>query len=163
MPFDPLLLLLAQAAAPAVPYMPHGPFNENIEITNLCMAMGPNAEVTLNQNFVRFVDLNGDGVGDFIVDWAGAECSEGPMVLSAGTDGNYLRVYLGNTLGTRPLYDTAARAWQVVDTPAGRVLRLTVAGTRECGARNRSENCEVDVKFTGREWKTLAIRRAPGG
>ena len=155
-----LLTLLAQATGQPLPYLPHGPFNEYVEINNLCVAMGPNAEVTLNQNFVRFIDLNGDGVEDFIVDWAGAECSESPMVLTAGTDGSYLKVYFGNTLGTRPLYNAAARDWRVLDTPAGRVLRLTVSGSEACGASNRSENCEVDVQFAGKEWRTLAIRRA---
>mgnify|MGYP000268254795 CR=1 FL=1 len=138
-------LALLGAAAPA--QLPHGVLYEYYEAAQMCEAMGGMGELTIEPEFARLADLNGDGVSDVIVDHSGLSCSAGASLFASGSSGFTIKIYLGGQEGLEPAYESTVREWRLVDTSDGPALELVTAGGAECGAANRSESCSFQLSW----------------
>ncbi|MBD59726.1 MAG: hypothetical protein CL808_06345 [Citromicrobium sp.] len=142
-----MVLALFGQAASAPAQLPHGVLYDYYEAAQMCDGMGALGELTIYPEFAQLVDLNGDGVPDVIVDYAGLSCSGGASLYAAGSSGYPLKIYLGGATELEPAYETAVRGWSLLDTPDGPALELVTAGGSACGTANRSQSCSFQLSW----------------
>lgn len=150
------LAMSAQAAAPpstriiSPSFLPLEIRRAVNEVNQLCKESG--GTPGKSSKLIKFVDLTGDGVVDYVMDLAFYDCQGAASAVSAGQSGNAVTIFVGGPNNTaRDAYHAVTQGAELV-TEAGRPrLHVAVMGP-DCGQKPSSKRAMVDVAVC---WRPL--------
>ena len=159
------MALALQSEAPKSP--PPRPFNPNalplevrkavVEVNTLCAESG--GKPGKSPQLIKFVDLTGDGVTDFVMDLAFYDCQGAASAVSAGQSGNAVIIFVGGPNNTaKRAYDAVAQAADLVTAAGKRRLYVGVMGP-DCGQRPSPRRAMSDVAVCSRPLNWDAARQ----
>ena len=109
-----------------------------------------------SSKLIKFADLTGDGVTDYVMDLAYYQCDGAASALGAGQSGSAISIFVGgpNNTATK-VYDAVTQGVELVSTAGKPELHVAVMGA-ECGQRNaqRLPMSDVAVCLRPLHWNT---------
>lgn len=119
----------------------------------MCIDMG--GKPGKPSKLVRFADLNGDGITDFIKDLAYYNCEGAASAMSAGQSGSAVTIFIGAPGGVAiEAYHAVVQGARLIGPPGKQRLYVGVMGP-DCGQKNAARMAMVDVAVCQRplNWK----------
>ena len=104
---------------------------------------------------VQFVDLNGDGLTDFIKDLGYYNCEGAASAMSAGQSGSAVTIFVGAPGGVAvEAYHAVVQGTKLIGPPGKQTLYVGVMGP-DCGQKNAAKKAMADVEVCLRPlaWK----------
>lgn len=113
------------------------------EANTLCKESG--GKPGQSSKLIKFVDLTGDGVIDYVMDLAFYDCEGAASAMSAGQSGNAITVFVGgpNNSATRA-YQGVSQGTEIVTVAGKPRLHLVVMGA-DCGQKHSAKRAFSDV------------------
>ena len=113
-----------------------------------------------SSKLIKFIDLNGDGLMDFVMDRAFYECDGAASAVSAGQSGNAVIIFVGGPNNTaKQAYHAVSQGVDVVTTNGKKRLYVAVMGP-DCGQKPSSKRAMADVAVCSRPLNWNAGKQA---
>ncbi len=111
-------------------------------------------------DLVRYADLNGDGIGDYVVDWAAHDCQGAVSAMVNGQSGSMVVVLAGGPGNIAAEAYSASVYGAKIETIAGKSTLWVDVAALDCGQRNAATMPFARWKFCSRPLAWNAARRA---
>jgi hypothetical protein len=154
------MAMSAQAAQPAPGTMSPNLLPMEIrkavnEVNALCKDSGGNPG--RSSKLIRFIDLNGDGFTDFLMDLGYYQCDGAASAVGAGQSGAAVTIFLGGPGNTaRKAYDAVTQEVEIDTQGAAPRVFIAVMGA-ECGQKNAANLPMSQVAVCSRPLKYNAV------
>lgn len=120
------------------------------EVNQMCKESG--GAPGKSSKLIKFVDLTGDGVIDYVMDLASYDCEGAASAVSAGQSGNAVTIFVGGPNNTaKDAYHAVTQGTELVTEAGRRRLHVAVMGP-DCGQKPYSKRAMVDVAVC---WRPL--------
>jgi hypothetical protein len=123
------------------------------EVNGLCKDSG--GTPGKSSKLIKFIDLNGDGLTDYVMDLGVYDCQGAASAVSAGQSGSAVTIFIGGPSNTaKAVYHAVAQGVDLVTTAGKPRLYVGVMGA-DCGQKNAAKKAMVDVEVCMRplNWK----------
>jgi len=128
-----------------------------VEVDTLCSESG--GKPGTSPQLIKFVDLTGDGVGDYVMDLAYYDCQGAASAVSAGQSGSAVTIFVGGPNNTaKRAYNAVAQGAELITAGGRRRLYVGVMGP-DCGQKPSPQRAMVDVEVCTRPLNWDAARQ----
>ena len=104
------------------------------EVNALCKDSG--GRPGRSSKLIKFVDLTGDGVTDYVMDLGYYDCQDAASAVSAGQSGNAVTIFVGGPNNTARKAFNAVSQGVEIETKGGAPRMLIAVMGPDCGQRN---------------------------
>ena len=129
-----------------------------VETNTLCTESG--GRPGKSSKLIKFVDLNGDGVTDYLMDLAYYECEGAASAVSAGQSGSAVTIFVGGPNNTaRKALNTLSQDTQL-ETSGGRPRVYVAVMGPDCGQKPSANRPMSQVAVCSRPLNWDAAKQA---